>query len=142
MFSIFPGRDTVHKQFRVCECSNTKSLQVYKAIAKLEGYGSSDQLNVYFGNETSSPVAHASVRDTLPPQSVDDIDSDTDYKESSKTDTTTRSSTVVADDECKASAKLDDGSLIDIPRAEQQESSPPCKAIMSTLDLMQRTLIL
>lgn len=122
MFSIFPGRDTVHKQFRVCECSNTKSLQVYKAIAKLEGYGSSDQLNVYFGNETSSPVAHASVRDTLPPQSVDDIDSDTDYKESSKTDTTTRSSTVVADDECKASAKLDDGSLIDIPRAEQQES--------------------
>lgn len=122
MFSIFPDRDTVHKQFRICECSNTKSLQVYKAIAELEGCGSNDQLNVYFGNETSSPAAHTSVRDTLPPQSVEDIDSDTECKESSKTDTTTRSSTVVTDDECKAPAKLDDGSLIDIPQAEQQDA--------------------
>lgn len=123
MFSIFPDRDTVHKHFRICDCSNTKSLQVYKAIAKLEGCGSSDQLNVYFGNETSSPVAHASVRDTVPSLSIEDMDSDTDCKESSKTDTTTRSSTVVADDECKASVKLDDGSLVDIPRTGQQEVS-------------------
>ncbi|EES99398.1 Hypothetical protein GL50581_3381 [Giardia duodenalis ATCC 50581] len=122
MFSIFPDRDTVHKQFRVCECSNTKSLQVYKAIAKLEGFGSSDQLNVYFGNETSSPAAHTSVRDTLPPQSVEDIESDTEYKESSKTDTTTQSNTVVVDDEGKTFAKLDDASLTDIPRTGQQEA--------------------